>query len=219
MMFQVVDFLKSLTEFGAAFLMLLGIVWIIYGAYEANRRKSWRRLTNVDEWDWDITKFLKVLTLIGFIVGILCVIIGVGSLILDLPPSKLYEIETANERNLFTSIFLIIVGLITFLKPINDLPIASMIALAVATIACILLAGLIPDGAVQLLENYVNPKIVLIVIFLIIFAIVAVTVKFWMSFWMGLSKFLSWPPLAFILAAFCIIQATFLIVVGRSFIF
>ncbi len=215
MMFQIIDFLTSLSDFGAAFLLLLGIIWIIYGLYEATRRKSFLK-KKVEDWDFPITKFLKVLTLTGFIVGILCIIVGVGSLILNLPPSRLYAIETANERHLFTSIFLIVVGLITFLKPINDLPIASILALIVATIACIFIAWAIPDGAVELVANYVNPKIVLIIIFIIIFAIVAITVKFWMSLWMGLSKVLSWPPLAFILAAFCIIQATFLIVVGTA---
>jgi hypothetical protein len=217
-MFQVVDFLKGLTEFGAAFLLLLGIIWIIYGLYEATRRKSFLK-KQVEDWDFPITKFLKVLTLSGFVVGILCVIVGTGSLILNLPPSKLYGIETANSRNLFTSVLLIILGVITFLKPINDLPIASMIGLLVSTLACILIAWAIPDSAVRAIEGYINPKIVLIVIFLIIFAIVAITVKFWMSFWMGLSKLFSWPPLAAIIAIFCITQSTFLIVVGRSIIF
>ena len=216
MMFQVVEFFTGLADLGAAFLLLLGIIWIIYGLYEATRRKSFLK-KKAEDWDFPITKFLKVLTLCGFVVGILCVIVGIGSIILDLPPSKLYGIEHPGVgRNLFTSIFLIILGLITFLKPINDLPIASMLGLIIATIVCIILAWIIPDGAVKFLANYVNPKIVLIIIFIIIFAIVAITVKFWMSFWMGLSKLLSYPPLAFILAAFCIIQATLLIVVGNS---
>ena len=215
MMFQIVDFLKGLSDLGSVFLMLLGIIWIIYGLYEATRRKSFLK-KKVEDWDFPITKFLKVLTLSGFVVGILCIIVGVGSLVLNLPPSRLYGLETANERNLFTSVLLIILGFITFFKPINDLPISSMIGLAVATIACIFIAWAIPDGAVEFIANYVNPKIVLIIIFIIIFAIVAITVKFWMSLWMGLSKVLSWPPLAFIVAVFCIIQATLLIVVGIS---
>ena len=67
MIFQITDFITSLTEFGSTFLLLLGIIWIIYGAYEANRRKSWRKLTKVDEWDWDVTGFLKFLTFLGFL--------------------------------------------------------------------------------------------------------------------------------------------------------
>ncbi len=102
------------------------------------------------------------------------------------------------------------------MKPINDLPIASIIGLAVATVACIFIASIIPDGAVQLLADYVNPKYVLIVIFIIIFAIVALTVKFWMSLWMTLSKILSWPPLAFFVAGLCIVQSIYLIVIGSS---
>lgn len=218
-MFQIVDGLTNIAQYGALFIILLGVMWLIYGSYEANRRKSWRKLTGVDDWDFDITKFLKILTFTGFAVGIFCLIIGVATLILDLPPSKLYAIESGNEgRHLFTSIFLIILGLLTFMKPLNDLPIASIVGLLAASAVCILIAFLIPDTAVEFIGGYVNPKIVLIVIFLIIFAIVAVTVKFYTAGLMFLSKIISWPVLAIGISIFCFIHGFALLVLGVSIV-
>lgn len=216
MLFQVVEGLTALSAFGALFMVLLGVMWVIYGAYEANRRKSWRKLTKVDDWDFPITTFLRIISLLGFVVGILCIIVGAGSLILDLPPSELYGLKIAAERNLFTGIFLIVLGFITFIKPLNDIPIASGIGLLAATGVCLLIVFLIPDVAVQFIALYVNPKIVLIVTFIIIFAIVAITVKFYTAGLMFISKIISWPPFAFILAAFCIIQGGSLLLTGAS---
>jgi len=214
---SIVDiFLKPLADLAALFVLLLGVIWIIYGLHEGFRRKSFRKLTKVDDWDFDITKFLKVLTLAGFIVGIFSIITGAGALILDYPPSIAYATKTANAANLYTCIFLIVLGLFTFLKPLNDLPIASMIGLAAAVLVCAIIAMLIPDSAVKLIENFIDPKIVLIIIFLIIFAIVAITVKFYMAALMFISKVISWPPFAFIIAIFCFIQGFALLIFGVS---
>ena len=211
-------FLEPLSQLAALFLILLGVIWIIYGLHEGLRRKSFRKLTKVEDWDFDITKFLKILTLLGFVVGIFSIITGVGALILNLPPSIAYATTTANERNFFTCILLIVLGFFTFMKPLNDLPIASMVGLAAATLVTVVIAMLIPDIAVELIENFIDPKIVLIVLFLIIFAIVAVTVKFYTAGLMFLSKIISWPPIAFVVAIFCFIQGFALVIFGVSLI-
>ncbi len=212
----VTDFFNPLANLAGLFLLLLGVIWIVYCLQEANRRKSWRKLTKIDEWDFSITLMLKVITICGFFVGIVSIIIGGVGLVLNLPPSLAYSTQTANSVNIFTSIFLIILGIFTFLKPINDLPIASMVGLAAASLVTVVIAFLIPDAAITLIANFINPKYILIGVFLVIFAIVAVTVKFYISGVMFLSKIVSWPPFALIIALFCFLQAILLLVFGIS---
>jgi len=202
----------------ALFIVILGVIWLIYTFHEATRRKGFLK-KKVDDWDVDVTKILKVLSLSGLVIGILAIIAGVGSLILDEAPSLAYiAIQGVNERNLFTSVFLIVLGLLTFLKPLNDVPIAGVIGLLASSFICILISFLIPDTIVQFIGEYINPKILMAVLFIIIFAIVAITVKFWTSGLMFLSKIVSWPPLAFVIAIFCFIQGTLLLVLGMSII-
>jgi hypothetical protein len=214
----VVEELTSFAGYAGFFMLLLGIMLLINASYEANRRESWRQLTGVDDWNFDVTKVLRLMTYYGFIVGILCITAGAIGLILNVAPSIAYAVTTENERNVFTSLFLIIFGFFAFMKPLNDLPISSMVGIFVATAITLAIAFLIPDSAVELIENYVNPKIVLIVIFFIIFTVVAITVKFYTAGLMMASKFISWAPIAFIVAIISFIQAFMLLVMGTSLV-
>ena len=207
--------LKPLGKFGGWFMLILGIMWLVYAAYETKRRKSFKK-RKVEDWDFDVTKFLKALTYIGFIVGLLSIISGVAGLMFDIPPSVAYASTTENSRNLFTSILLIIFGILTFVKPANDLPLASIIGVLAASLVIIILAFAIPDQLVQVIAVFINPKILLAIVFLIVFAIVALTAKFYTKAFMTISKAISWPPLAVIFAIFCLIQGFLLLVVGVS---
>ena len=209
------NFLDPLAGLAALLVIILGLMWLIYASYEANRRKSWRKLTKVDDWDFDITQFLKVLSLLGYIVGILSIICGAAGLILDLPPSAAYSRVTAEEANTYASVFLIILGILTFMKPMNDLPIASIIGFAISTIITVaILAGLMYLG-VNISSTI---AIVLIVVFLVIFGIVGVIVKIYTDGLMLLSKIISFPPFAIILFLFCIVYGGALLIFGISLI-
>ncbi len=192
-------------------MLLLGIIWVLYAVYETKRRKSFKK-RKTETWDFDITKFLKGLTYIGFIVGLLCIISGVSGLMFDIPPSVAY----ADGRNLFTSILLIVFGILTFVKPANDLPLASIVGMLAATLVVVLLALLIPQTVVDLIAVFINPKILLAIIFIIIFALIALTAKFYTAGFMAVSKAISWPPLAVIFALFCLVQGFLLVVIGVS---
>jgi len=213
---SIVDgFLAPLAGLAAVLVIILGIMWLIYASYEANRRKSWRKLTKVDDWDFDITQFLKVLSLLGYIVGILSIICGAAGLILDLPPSTAYSRVTAEEANVYASVFLIILGILTFMKPMNDLPIASIIGFAISTIITVaILAGLMYLGV----NISTTIAIILIVVFLVIFGIVGVIVKIYTDGLMLLSKIISFPPFAIILFLFCIVYGGALLIFGISLI-
>ncbi|MFX1500875.1 MAG: hypothetical protein ACFFDH_07925 [Promethearchaeota archaeon] len=209
------NFLRPLSRWGGFFFLILGIMWLIYAAYETMRRGSFKK-RKVESWDFDITKFLKVLTYLGFIVGIFSMLSGIGELILNEPPSAAYANNLGDERNLFSAILLVIFGVFTFLKPLNDLPIASIVALIIASAVGIIVCILIPDTLVQHIAIHFDPKWFFIVLFIIILAIVALIVKFYIAGIMGVSKVLSWPPFAFIVAVVCVIQGFLLLVLGIS---
>ncbi|TFF90708.1 MAG: hypothetical protein EU548_01625 [Promethearchaeota archaeon] len=208
-------FFKPLAAYAWLMMVLLGIMWLIYAAYEANRRETWRKLTKIDDWEFDITPFLKLLTYVGFILGILSIFSGATGLILNIAPSTKYATETLNSVNYFTSIFLIIFGLLTFFKPLNDLPIPSIIGLAAASLITAIIIWVIAALNVSISTTI---AVALIVIFLIIFAITAISVKFYTALFMSISKIISWPPFAFIAAVFCVIQGLLLVLLGISIV-
>ncbi|MHA1412062.1 MAG: hypothetical protein ACTSVX_05760 [Promethearchaeota archaeon] len=218
MLFQfdiVENFLRPLGQMGGFLILILGIIWIIFAIYEARRRGSFKE-RKVEEWDFDITKFLKFLTYLGFLVGILSLLAGISELMLNIPPSVAYATNTQPKVSIFTAAFLIILGLITFLKPINDLPIASVIGLLAASLVVIIIIVALPEKVIEIIGIFINPKLFLTILFIVVFAISALTVKFYIGGLMSISKAISWPPLATIIALFCFLQGFLIVVVGVS---
>ena len=205
-------FLKPVAELAGFFVLILGIMWFIYTAYEAKRRGSFKK-RKVEDWNFDLTKFLKILSYLGFVAGIFAILSGAGGLILNVPPSKAY---IGDGASLFTSIFLIILGILTFLKPVNDLPIASIIGLMAGIVVTVIVAIAIPPEAVEVIAVFIDPRILLVIVFLVIFALAALTAKFYVGFLMAISKLISWPPLALLISIFCFVQGFLLLAVGVS---
>ena len=208
-------FLRPLAEFAGFFTLILGVMWLVYAIYETKRRGSVKK-RKVEDWNFDVTKFLKFLTYFGIIIGILSILSGVGGLILDQAPSVAYAANTQDTKSIFVSALLIIVGVFTLLKPLNDLPISSVIGVLLASLIVVLAVSAIPDQLVQAIALFIDPKLLLLIIFIVVFAIVALTVKFYIGILMGISKAISWPVLAFIVAIFLLIQGFLLLVVGVS---
>jgi len=208
-------FLRPLAELAGFFTFLLGIIWLVYGVYEAKRRGSVKK-RKVEDWNFDVTKFLKILTYLGIVIGIFTLLSGVGGLILDQAPSVAYAANTQDTKSMFTSIFLIILGILTLLKPLNDLPISSVIGVLLASLVVVIVVLTIPDQLVQVIAVFIDPRIVLAIIFIFVFAIVALTVKFYIGSLMSISKAISWPVFAFIIAGFCLLQGFLLVVIGVS---
>lgn len=208
-------FLRPVAEFAGFFILILGIMWMVYAIYETKRRGSFKE-RKVEDWNFDITKFLKFLTYLGILVGAFSLLSGVGGLILDQPPSVAYASNTQNAKSIFTSAFLIIAGILTLLKPLNDLPISSVLGILLASLVVVIVALAIPDQVVEVIAVFINPKLLLVIVFILVFAIVALTVKFYIGALMTISKAISWPPLAFVMAVFCLLQGFLLLVVGVS---
>ena len=209
------SFLRPLAEFAGFFTLILGAMWLVYAVYESKRRGSVKN-RKVEDWNFDVTKFLKLFTYLGIVVGIFGLLSGVGGLILDQAPSVAYAANTQDAKSIFTSAFLIVLGILTLLKPLNDLPISSVLGILLASIVVVITSMAIPDHVVQVIAIYINPKLLLVIIFIVVFAIVALTVKFYIGALMSISKAISWPVFAFIIAAFCILQGFLLLVIGVS---
>ena len=197
--------------------LLAGLLAITWLGYERKRRKSFTK-KDVDEYEFDTTKFLRVLSYLGLILGIFCLWSGITGLILDIPPSFKYAEVTANSNDTFTSILLIILGIVMFLKPINDLPWAGIIGLLVGTVTAFIIAMIVPDTAVQWVAGFINPKWVLVIIFVIVTTLVAISVKFYINILMTISKILSWPPIALVIVIFCVVQGVALWGLGVSIV-
>ena len=210
MIFQ--TFMHTLGGMAGFFLLILGIMWVIFGVYEAKRRGSIKK-RKVEDWDMKVTKFLKVITYLGIVLGIFCIISGVSGLMYNLPPSIAF---ISGEVSIFTSTILIIFGILTLLKPINDLPIASVVGLLAGSAVVAVLVIMMPAEAYVVIGLFMNPTIFFIILFIIIFAIIALTAKFYIGLLMKISKFVSWPPIAFIVAGFCFLQGFLVLVLGVS---
>lgn len=210
------NFFQPLGGLAGLFLLLLGIMWLIYSIYESKRRGSFKK-RNYEEWDSAVaTKFLKVLTYVGFVVGIFSLMSGISGLMYNIPPSGYYAEVTGPSVSIFTSSLLIVLGILTFLKPLNDLPIASVLGLLVASAIVLVLVIALPAKAYEFIGIFMDPKLFFIILFIVVFAIIALTTKFYIGILMKISKFISWPPIAFIVAAFCLLQGFLIVVLGVS---
>jgi len=211
----IAGFFNWVAESAAIMMVLSGAMAITWLGYERKRRGSFTK--RKAEGEFAVTKFLRGLSYLGLILGIFVIWSGIMGLILDIPPSFKYdEVNPGEGANHFTCIFLIIIGITMFMKPISDLPLSSIIGLLAGTATVIIIAILVPDSAVELIAGVINPKWLLVIIFIIITVIVALTVKFYVGVLKTISKFLSWPPIAFIIMIFCLVQGFALWIWGVS---
>ncbi|MFX1298049.1 MAG: hypothetical protein ACFFD2_24765 [Promethearchaeota archaeon] len=219
MLFQYWDVIKGffdwVAESAAIMMVLSGVMAITWLGFERKRRGSFLKRKSEQE-QFDVTKFLRGLSYIGLVLGIFVVWSGAVSLILDIAPSFKYAEVTEDAANHFTSIFLIVIGITMFFKPISDLPLSSIIGLLAGTVTAVIIALLVPDWAVELIAGVINPKWLLVIIFIIVSVVVALIAKFYIGTLQKISKFLSWPPIAFIIMIFCFVQGFALWIWGVS---
>ena len=207
-------FFSWVGESAAIMMVLSGLMAITWLGFERKRRGSFTK--RKVEIEFVVTRFLRGLSYLGLVLGIFVVWSGAIGLIRNIPPSFEYRDVTEDAANHFTCIFLIVIGIVMFMKPISDLPLSSIIGLLAGTGTVIIIALLVPDGAVELIAGVINPKWLLVIIFIIITVIVALTVKFYVGVLKTVSKFLSWPPVAFVVMIFCLVQGFLLWIWGVS---
>jgi hypothetical protein len=206
-------FFAWVSESAGIFVLISGVIALTWVGFESKRRGSFFKRKSDSEKSSTISKFLRIILRIisysGVIVGILCIWAGAMGLILDIPPSFKYGDITPHADH-FTCIFLIVVGIAMFFKPVNDLPLSSILGLIAASATVFILALLVPDSVVTFITPWINPKLLLIIIFIIVTALVAFVAKFFIKIPQAISKFLSWPITAFFIMIFGFVQGIML---------
>lgn len=209
----ILAFFTWVSESAGIFVLISGVIALTWVGFESKRRGSFFKRKSEEGITAVVSKFLRIslriISYSGVIVGILCIWAGAMGLILDIPPSFKYGDITPHADH-FTCIFLIVVGIAMFFKPVNDLPLSSILGLIAASATVFILALIVPDSAVEWIAGWINPKLLLIIIFIIITALVAIVAKFFLRVPQAISKFLSWPPVAFILMIFGFLQGILL---------
>ena len=204
-------FFAWVSESAGIFVLISGVIALTWVGFESKRRGSF--FNRKSESESIISKSLRVILRIisysGVIVGILCIWAGAMGLILDIPPSFKYGDITPHADH-FTCIYLIIVGIAMLFKPVKDLPLSSILSLVAASATVFILALLVPESAVKWIAGWINPKLLLIIIFIIVTALVAFIAKFFIKLPQAISKFLSWPPVAFLIMVFGLVQGILL---------
>ena len=209
----ILSFFTWVSESAGIFVLISGVIALTWVGFESKRRGSFFKRKSEEGITAVVSKFLRIslriISYSGVIVGILCIWAGSMGVILDIPPSFKYGDITPHADH-FTCIFLIVVGIAMFFKPVNDLPLSSILGLIAASATVFILALIIPDSAVEWIAGWINPKLLLIIIFIIITALVAIVAKFFLRVPQAISKFLSWPPVAFLIMIFGFVQGILL---------
>jgi hypothetical protein len=215
---DILDFwVNAFGDSGAILTVLCGLMALIWFFYEGVRR-GFVKPKN-EAWERDkVSKILKIVIYLGIILGIICVISAIVTMVLDIPPSDAYAANTKygfdNGFDWLTSITLLVMGLSMFLKPLEDVPIATIIGLAVGAAVALLLGLLLPTS----LSDNAYMKWVLIGVFLIITTAVGAMLKVWLDGIEFIAKILSWPPVSMVLAAFCLVQGFAVWIAGTTLI-
>jgi hypothetical protein len=191
--------LRLLVERPELYFYILCGIWILDFIYEANRRKGIFGKVYDEDWDFDVTTILKILTSVFCAGGIFITFIGVTGLILGI----------VSKTISYTS--LIILGILTCLKPLNDLPIASILGLLAALIIGLIMALVI--AAIRIFFPFEISNLMLITlisVLVIVFIIVAVTAKVWMLPLEIISRIVSWPVIGILGVAYCLVMGILL---------
>ncbi|UYP47234.1 hypothetical protein NEF87_003519 [Candidatus Lokiarchaeum ossiferum] len=215
-------FVDIFVDSGAIMLVICGLMALVWFGYEGVRRgfiksknESWERDT--------VSRVLKIIILLGLILGVVVVATGIMTMVLDMPPSYAYRDFgdvplSQNHFDWFTSILLLLMGVAMFLKPLEDVPLASLIGIIAGAGVALILALTIPQSLVTTLSPYVNMKWVLFGIFVVVATMVGVALKFWVGALEAISKVISWPPFALLAAALCLTQGFMIWITGNTLI-
>jgi hypothetical protein len=196
----------------AAWLLIIGgLLAVTWLGYERKRKKGFIRIKTEDWEETEVSKILRIISYSGILLGIIMVWASIVGMINDIAPSFKFADRFPLEGNdTLTSVSLLIMGLVCFMKPINDLPWAGLIGLFAGIGSAIFISLSMPA------EWLANPdyKWYIVIIGIVIATVVGVAVKFWIGSIQLISRILSYPPVALIVAAYCLIQGIMVLTMG-----
>ncbi|MHA1819877.1 MAG: hypothetical protein ACTSU2_16135 [Promethearchaeota archaeon] len=195
----------------AAWMLIIGgFVALTWLGYERKRKKGFIRIKTEDWEETEVTKFLRVLSYTGIFLGIIIIWAAIIGMLNGIPPSFKYRDVTGNNYDIVTSVSCIVVGLVMFFKPVNDLPWAGIIGFFAGVAASIVIALNIPPSWM----SNPNLKWYIIITGIVIASLVGVLVKNWIGVIQAISKILSYPPIALIVAVYCFVQGGMVLLLG-----
>ena len=97
------------------------------------------------------------------VVGVLSLLSGVSGLLYNIPPTSTFP---SGQVSIFTSILLIILGILTFLKPMNDIPVASVVGLLAGTAVVAVIIMSLPGEAYIIIGLLIDPTIFFAILFI-----------------------------------------------------
>ena len=215
------SFISIFVDSGAVMLVLCGLMALTWFGYEGVRRGFIKPKS--EEWERDtVSRVLKIIILSGLVFGVIVVITAILTMVMDMPPSYAYRDNTAtgygDHFDWFTSLLVLLMGVVMFLKPLEDVPMASLIGISAGAAAALLVAVLLPNGVIEDANGYVNMKWVLFGIFVGVATLVGLALKFWVNAITMVGKVISWPPFALIVGALCLAQGFSLWIGGHTLI-
>ena len=209
-------FVEILTWFGrhSAWLLLPAVAIIFTWVLEAKVRKDSRK----EDWEKgvNVSNLVKVFAFIGMIYGFFLMIGAIMMEITGYSPSLMFkEVQGGGENvvNHFTTIIYFTTGMVMFFKPLKDIPFASLVALAVASVVTIISMWVIPENAIgELVIDYVLPlRWLLIIIFIVVLAITYSVSRVSFNLMTSFSKLISKPIFSIIYGGFVLVQAIMLL--------
>ncbi len=210
-------------ESAAWLLIFVGLVALTWMGYERKRKGGFVRIEK-EEWQRDVkvTKFLRILSYFGIFVGVIVVWAAFDGLMNNIAPSFKYAANPANGElpngaNYFTSVVLLLLGFVCILKPLSDVPWASLVGLIGGIALGIMAANTIPLGKVAYLFE-IDVRYLYIGIVIICGTLLGLMFKFWTGGIHALAKFLSYPLVALLVTIFCFVQGIMLLCYGTSLI-
>lgn len=213
-------FVDIFGDSGAWMLVFAGLMAVVWFFYEGYRNGGFIRRTkeDFDKFE-DVSKALKAIIFLGMLLGLITIMTGVVTIMLNIPPSfKFAEVVGENRADLFTSVLLILMGIAMFLKPMLDAPLSAIIGLIASLAVGIALTFFLPQEWVDLTVQYtgVNPKWFIIGAAIVVGLLVGMAAKFTIGSLEAIAKVISWPPVAFLMAILCLVQGFGLLIYGFS---
>ena len=198
-------------------LIIGGVMAITWMGYETKRKQAFfkRRFKKEDWEEVEVSKFLKVLSFLGLALGVLFIWAAAVAGLNNIAPSTMYDTRFApigdgSPFDWLTTISLLVVGIVMFLKPINDLPWAGMIGLLAGVGTAVLLIVFLPA---DWLVNE-NVKWVVLGVGFALATLVGLSMKFWIGTLQSISRVLSYPPIALVVAIYCFVQGGLILLWG-----
>lgn len=206
------QFLNWFPRSAAWLLIFAGFMALTWLGYERKRKKGFIRIKTEDWEETDVSKFLRIISYFGILLGVIMIWAAVVGMLNDIAPSFAFRDnpDMPDGFDWTTSISLIVVGLVCFMKPINDLPWAGLIGLFAGIASAVVIVLTMPA------EWTANPdsKWFVLAFGVAIATIVGVAIKFWIGSIQTISKVLSYPPIALIVSVYCLLQGFMVLILG-----